>query len=519
MLRRLATVPQVTAVAIGLAAVIAILLSIIVVARTPGPGQIAGGDGSAGSRALARQAAQAQPDFEPSNTYSGVPTPNPTPNGWSVGGNDAALHTVSSGDTLVGIAQLYGVPVESIVQSNSMADPNVLEVGQQLRIPSAADSGVLVGSSFKILPDSELVYGPSAENFDAVAFARQQGGFLASYTGDVEGNRLGGPEIVQLVADRMLVNPRLLLAALEYRSGWVTAGNVQDTPYPLGSVVSGREGLYRQLEWAANQMNRGYYATSEAGVPSFVLADGTTITFAPDINFGTAGIQTWLGAHTGANYGDWQQATGENGFYATYQALFGNPFRFSFEPLLPSDLAQPPLSLPWADDETWFYTGGPHGAWASGSAWAAVDFAPPGDQVGCYQSPNWLLAVADGTVIRSEYGNVVLDLDGDGFVGTGWAIHYLHVDSEGRVDSGTRLRRGQRVGHPGCEGGVSQGTHLHISRSYNGRWISADGPIPFDMAGWVASGFGNEYDGFFVREGVQKEACVCRETINAISAE
>ncbi len=37
-----------------------------------------------------------------------------------------------------------------------------------------------------------------------------------------------------------------------------------------------------------------------------------------------------------------------------------------------------------------------------------------------------------------------------------------------------------------CEGGVSTGTHVHIARKYNGEWILADGPLAFDLDGWVA---------------------------------
>jgi hypothetical protein len=54
---------------------------------------------------------------------------------------------------------------------------------------------------------------------------------------------------------------------------------------------------------------------------------------------------------------------------------------------------------------------------------------------------------------------------------------------------------------------------------YNGRWISADGSIPFDMGGWVSQGLGREYDGLLIRGGVTKEACECREELNAITAE
>jgi hypothetical protein len=125
--------------------------------------------------------------------------------------------------------------------------------------------------------------------------------------------------------------------------------------------------------------------------------------------------------------------------------------------------------------------------------------------------------MAEGIVTRSDFGAVVVDMDGDGYAGTGWAITYMHLETRDRVAAGTTVRAGDRLGHPSCEGGFSNGTHTHIARTYNGRWIAADGDLPFNMSGWVSQGLGTEYDGLLLRDGESKEACVCREEINAIT--
>src|SRR5690606_33362238 len=115
-------------------------------------------------------------------------------------------------------------------------------------------------------------------------------------------------------------------------------------------------------------------------------------------------------------------------------------------------LTTPPMELPWAAGETWFYTGGPHGAWNSGSAWGALDFVPPADAPGCIQTDAWVTSMTDGVVVRSGNGAVVVDVDGDGFAGTGWAITYMHLETRDRAAPGTAVKTGDRLGHPSCEG-------------------------------------------------------------------
>ncbi|HQA70043.1 MAG TPA: M23 family metallopeptidase, partial [Aggregatilineales bacterium] len=157
-------------------------------------------------------------------------------------------------------------------------------------------------------------------------------------------------------------------------------------------------------------------------------------------------------------------------------------------------------------------------------AWAALDFVSAEEVgLGCDVSPDWARAVADGVIARSEYGLVILDLDGDGFEGTGWTIFYLHLSSEDRpVQEGQRVKKGDPIGHPSCEGGVSYATHLHIARRYNGEWIAADcsecmleAPAPqLNMDGWLTYTFGKEYDGSMIKGEEYREACVCREPVN-----
>lgn len=452
----------------------------------------------------------------PVPSFAGLPTPDLPHYTTSI--TDQSMlgsHIVAAGETLGLLAQRYGTSIEELMNLNGISNPDLVQVGQSLQVPG---SGIqqLLGSDFKIIPDSELVYGPAARDFDARAFVAGLGGYLLRHQEEVEGQMMDGAAVLQLVADRHSVNPRLLLALLEHQTGWVTGEAPTEQAANLGYRGAGAAGLYGQLSWAANLLNLGYYGRAEGGLRSFNVGNDTQVSFSPTINHGTAGVQRFFAAVDGATQDTWQQEVGSDGFYSTFLRLFGNPFAYAIEPLIPPGLEAPPLELPWAVGETWYFTGGPHGGWNTGSAWGALDFVPPGQQTGCMQSESWVTAATDGVVTRSGHGAVVVDLDGDGFAGTGWAITYMHLESRDRVPAGTQVRVGDRLGHPSCEGGFSNGSHLHIARTYNGRWISADGDLPFVMSGWASSGAGAEYDGYLTRGTVVREACVCREEINAI---
>jgi LysM repeat protein len=441
-----------------------------------------------------------------------TPTPDelrilPTPR------KDIVRHIVQPGDSLGSIALMYDISIESLMEANEIADPDLLEIGVVLTIPVPDPVGE--APSFKIIPDSELVYGPSSVYFDTAAFIDSQNGYLETYEQDVNGSLLAAHEIITIVAHNYSVNPRLLLALLEYQSGWVTNPEPFNTVYPMGLLDEAHLGLYRQLTWAANTLNRGYYLWRANAISTVVLNDGTVAPMAPSINAGTAALQYFFAGLDDRT--TWEADSSPTGVLLTYFVFFGNPFAYAVEPLIPSSLSQPPLILPFGEGETWFFTGGPHGGWDTGSAWAALDFAPPGDNGSCLASPFWVTAAADGLVTRTGAGAVIQDLDNDGYEQTGWVLFYMHIAQDQRVDAGAYLYEGERIGHPSCEGGISNASHLHIARKFNGEWIPADGPLPFDFGGWTSSGAGIEYDGLLSNGSTVLEAWDGADGRNAIS--
>lgn len=440
-----------------------------------------------------------------------VPTPD-EPHYVVTGARGEEQYIVRRGDILSAIAELYNVSVEDLVEANHLADPDTLEVGQVLIIP--AISPMPIGPDYKMIPDSELVFGPLSNSTDLVAYIQEQGGYLASFTQDVYGEVLTGAEIVLQISQDYSVNPRLLLALLEYCSGWVTNPSPQELTNPFGYIDDWYTGLYRQLAWASVQLNSGYYRWKAGSVRNWYLSDSSVVPIAPAINAGTAGVQNFFAALD--NYTSWLKDVSAGGFYDVYYILFGNPFDFAIEPLVPKNLIQPFMDLPFGVGETWSLTGGPHLSWDNGTPFGAIDFAPPGEALGCVVVEDWVRAVAEGLVTRTGVGTVILDLDLDGNEGTGWVILYMHIENRDRVQPGTFLKAGDPVGHPSCEGGLSTGTHVHLARRFNGEWIAADGQVPFNLDGWISAGTGEEYVGTLTKNGVVVEAFEGNSDVNLI---
>ncbi len=383
----------------------------------------------------------------------------------------------------------------------------------QLLIPRRLTA---TGPSDKLVPDSEIVFSPNAADFDVSAFVNSQGGYLARYQESVGPNMRTGPEVVALVARDNSVNPRILLAMLEYQAGWITnparpAGDAWK--YPLGNVDPLQPGLFRQLTWLANELGNGYYGWRSGMVTQLtsgrrVLHTGWRLTSTP----APLRCNTTFPCSATGKIGLLHLSS--SGFVATYVRLFGDPFAY-FHPLYEPGIRQPQMILPFLPGHVWSFTGGPHGAWERESAWAALDFAPSSAEPGCAVSDDWVVAAAPGLVLRSGEGVVVLDLDGDGREQTGWELMYLHIADQQRVAAGTFLQQGDLIGHPSCLGGIATGTHVHLARKYNGEWLLADGPLPFTLSGWVAHAGSKPYEGALVKGGQTVIACTCasRETL------
>lgn len=444
------------------------------------------------------------------------PTPPPTPTQSTESSPETIVYEVQPGDTLRSLAVRFAVlPEEIEPAAGTLPGENAL-LNQEALLLVPRRLGP-TGPAERMIPDSEFVFSPHSVDFDPVSFARQFDGYLFDYQEYVHGRWRSGPEVVALAARDNSVNPRLLLAMLEYLTGWVTDPSRptgDDFTYPLGYKDPETMGLFRQLTWLANKMGEGYYSWRAGTLTEITFDDGTTVRLAPEINAGTAALQTFLATrHTPRG---WAEAVSPDGFVEIYENFFGDPWQYE-HPLFEPGVRQPEMILPFLPGHIWAFTGGPHGAWEREAAWAALDFAPSSVESGCVDSDDWVLAAAPGLVLRSGGGVVVLDLDGDGREQTGWVLIYLHIGTKGSVETGEFVEQGDLIGHPSCEGGISTGTHVHITRKYNGEWILADGPLPFELGGWVAQAGTRAYQGALVNGEDTVLACSCASSETYIS--
>jgi murein DD-endopeptidase MepM/ murein hydrolase activator NlpD len=444
----------------------------------------------------------------------GVPTPLPVRPNYKPG--ELVDYSAQSGDTLPSLAAHFNTTISEIRAANPIIPPDATTMppGFPMKIPVYFKA--LWASPYQIMPDSGFVNGPSEIGFNTSAFVASQPGWFLNYRAYVPsaGRDLSGAEIIDYVSTNWSISPRLLLAILEYKSNALTARTppakkyIMDYPQPIYAGASNLN--YLQLVWAANTLNNGYYGWRSGQLTEFYEADGTIIRPDPWQNAASVAIQYFF-SRTAVGEA-FETAIGPNGLASTYQTLFGDPWTDNIE-LIPGSLQQPALRLPFPPAQVWTLTGGPHTGWGLGPPYAALDFAPPCDHPGCasLDPSNYVIAMADGLVVRSGPDGLILDLDGDGNERTGWVIFYLHLAARTRAPVGKQLHAGNMIGYPSSEGGESTGTHVHIARKYNGEWILAGGVLPFNLDGWVAHEGKAAYQGTLTRNGLTVTACPCSD--------
>ena len=416
-----------------------------------------------------------------------------------------ANYQAQSGDTIPSLALRFRTDPGTILQSNpGLPATQTLSPGAWLNLPEAGIPAN--GFANRLLPDSQVVFAPSALSFDVQAFVQSQPGFLATYTEVLSPTQpaMAGWQLVADYARRYSINPRLLLALLELQSQALSNPNPDPAQrdHPLNAIGPAMlPGLSHQLGWAGNQLLYGFYGWQDGSLLNFGTTDGGLREGDSRLNPGSFAVARLLGLlYNRANFA---RVTAPDGFPAVFRRLFGDAQAADDTPLIPGGLAQPEMQLPFEPGKPWAFSSGPHPGYGSSLPWAALDFAPPSEKPGCAASPEWDVAVRAGQIVYSDNGLVDLN------VGGGWTVVYLHVATLDRAPVGTAVHAGDRLGHPSCEGGEASGSHLHISRRYNGEWIAAGGFAPFVLSGWTAHADPVPYKGSLTNGDRTIVACAC----------
>lgn len=438
-------------------------------------------------------------------------TPAKTPSETPALLNDAApfLYYAQSGDMLSAIAERFNVDETEIISDADLSKTTLIDPGTLLVIPNRINEATT--PNIQLLPDAEFVYSSASLDFDTEKYVKEQGGYLSSFN-DYLGSsgRIAGYDAIDRLAIENSVNPRLLLALLEYEARWVRGQpiDILHTEFPMGFNDYRYKGMSVQMTWAINTMSIAYYGWRAGTITHIEFPEGAKLRIDPRLNAGTVAIQYLFSKlHSQSQ---WSQIINpESGFPALYHEMFGDAWSRAalVGSIFPPGLIQPPLVLPFEPGVVWSFTGGPHNGWGqispniygrSHSIFSAIDFAPAAAKSGCIPTTTWVVASAPGLVVRSDNGVVMVDLDGDGYEQTGWNLLYLHLATKDRVPVGTYVETNDRIGHASCEGGVSTGTHLHFARKFNGEWVTADGPIPFVLSGWRVIAGDEPYKGQLV---------------------
>lgn len=361
-------------------------------------------------------------------------------------------------------------------------------------------------SSVELIPppifaDGQFVNGPNVGAFDVTAYLRSVGSPLLPYA-----------EVIRDKASYYSINPRLLLAVIEWRSGLVTGQPQVQAENPL--ALPSPSGFEPQIETLVHNLfdnfyDRLYPSPSFLALPHKVkLATGERIELSLESNAASfALISSLAPLSTAEQWSALKSPTAQDGFTQTYGRLFpeSDPLDNSNvlmpEALPPTDL----LKFPFSGGDTWNFSGGPHeydGTCDGSGAVSSVDFAPGVPH--CTIPPDrWVTAPAAGTVAEVSCGACQVIIDHGG----GWSTKMYHL-ANNLVSLGQVLTKDQRIANPSCRpyeggscgscGGYASGTHVHMGLRYNGAYVNIEGTT---LEGWVVHDEPQNtcYDGYLQR--------------------
>jgi len=370
-------------------------------------------------------------------------------------------------------------------QNSQLWLPNAPAPGNLWRTPSYQ-----LDFDTSLISDGQFVWGPNVGDFDIGAFLADRGSPLAEYAADIE-----------LWAGYSSVNPKVLIAVLELRNGWVSGisysisedeirSTIEDTAMGLAST------FYEHLHtWGAR---RPAFTPITSFGPTVLLQDGSAASLDPSQSSGTVALVAAMAADIAPAGLETKFAGGARDFRTIFGAFFPESALLDTSNEVVTQNTPPDtlFQLPFPLGAEWVASG-PH-SWNGGSSlppFSSIDFFTGGGV--CLAPPNqYAVAAAYGSVTRPSGYSCWLEIDHGG----GWVTSYYHLQN---LYSGAPLGRNAKVGTIGCEtcaGGFSTGPHVHFALKYNGAYVSLEG---VKLSGWTVHVGSVPYNsGSYERDGV-----------------
>ena len=156
----------------------------------------------------------------------------------SAGNNPTLLYYAQSGDWLPAVAIRFGVDVTEIASPKILPEKGLLDPGTLLIIPDTLDRSVPYTPALQLIPDNEFVFARNRCGLRYCNICGEAGGYLSTYREYLGSSTAGlaGAGAIERVAYENSVNPRLLLALLDYEARWVRGRPENDfrMDYPFG---------------------------------------------------------------------------------------------------------------------------------------------------------------------------------------------------------------------------------------------------------------------------------------------
>jgi len=208
---------------------------------------------------------------------------------------ESILYYAQSGEWLPAVASRFGVSMSEITSPKELSDKGFIDAGTLLIIPNRLDATIQYTPATQFMPDSEVVFSATSAGFDIDQYVKDAGGYLATYR-EYLGTTAwtSGSKAIERLAYENSIDPRLLLALLDYEAGWVRGEPKSQflTDYPLGHENYRNKGMFAQLTWGVNQLSLGYYGWRKGTITELTFTDGKKLPLDPTLNAGTVAVMT-----------------------------------------------------------------------------------------------------------------------------------------------------------------------------------------------------------------------------------